>query len=79
MHAHDLSAAPVELPSGRQIARKVAMVAAFLAVGAVVATQLPGLSEIGHQLAGADTNWIAAALILELLSTAAFALAFHCV
>ena len=77
MHAHDLSAAPVELPSGRQIARRVAIVAAFLAVGAVVLTQLPGLSEIGHQLAGADTNWIAAALILELLSTAAFAVAFH--
>jgi uncharacterized membrane protein YbhN (UPF0104 family) len=77
MHAHDLSAAPVELPSGRQIARKVAVVAAFLAVGAVVATQLPGLSEIGHQLAGADTNWIVAALILELASTAAFAVAFH--
>ena len=77
MHAHDLSAAPVDLPSGRQIARKVAMVAAFLVVGALVATQLPGLSEIGHQLAGADTTWIAAALILELLSTVAFALAFH--
>ncbi len=48
-----------------------------MAVGAVLATQLPGLSEIGHQLAGADGGWIAAALILELASTACFALAFH--
>ena len=49
----------------------------MLAVGAVLATQLPGLEEIGHQLAGADGGWIAAALILELASTACFALAFH--
>ena len=46
-------------------------------VGAVLATQLPGLQEIGHQLAGADGGWIAAALILEIASTACFAFAFH--
>ena len=53
------------------------MVGGVLAIGAVVATQLPGLTEIGHQLAGADAGWIAVAAILELLSTAAFAVAFH--
>ena len=77
MSAHALTTEPADLPSTRQIARKLAVVAALLAIGAVVATQLPGLSEIGHQLAGADGGWITAALILELASTACFALAFH--
>jgi uncharacterized membrane protein YbhN (UPF0104 family) len=77
MTAHSLTAEPSELPSIRQIARKLAMVAAFLGAIAVVATQLPGLEEIPHQLAGADGGWIAAALILELASTACFALVFH--
>jgi uncharacterized membrane protein YbhN (UPF0104 family) len=77
MSAHALTTESVDLPSTRQIARKVAVVAAVLAIGAVVATQLPGVSEIGHQLAGADSGWITAALILELASTAFFALAFH--
>jgi uncharacterized membrane protein YbhN (UPF0104 family) len=77
MTTSDLTTEPAGLPSGAEIARKVAGVAALLAVGGVLATQLPGLSEIGHQLAGADGGWITAALVLELLSTAAFALAFH--
>jgi uncharacterized membrane protein YbhN (UPF0104 family) len=77
MSAHNLTAEPAGLPSTRQIARKLAVVGALLAVGAVLVTQLPGLTEIGHQLAGADANWITAALILELASTAFFALAFH--
>ena len=77
MAAHDLATPTSELPSARQIARKVAAIGAFVAVGAVVATQLPGIGEIGHQLAGADGGWIATALVLELASTAFFALAFH--
>jgi uncharacterized membrane protein YbhN (UPF0104 family) len=77
MTAHALTTESADLPSTRQIARKLAAVAALLVVGTVIATQLPGLQEIGHQLAGADGGWIAAALILELASTAAFALAFH--
>jgi uncharacterized membrane protein YbhN (UPF0104 family) len=77
MTAHDLTTESADLPSTRQIARKLAVVAVLLAIGAVLATQLPGLEEIGHQLAGADGGWIAAALILELVSTACFALAFH--
>jgi uncharacterized membrane protein YbhN (UPF0104 family) len=77
MSALALPAESADLPSPRQIARKLAVVAVLLIFGAVVATQLPGLAEIGHQLAGADSGWIAAALILELASTACFALAFH--
>ncbi|MET0511626.1 MAG: lysylphosphatidylglycerol synthase domain-containing protein [Thermoleophilaceae bacterium] len=77
MSAHALTAEPVELPSSRQIARKLGSVAVLVAVGAVLLTQLPGLADIGHQLAGANTGWITAALVLELASTAAFALAFH--
>jgi uncharacterized membrane protein YbhN (UPF0104 family) len=77
MSAHALPSESIELPSTRQIARKVGAVAALLGIGAVVATQLPGLAEIGHQLAGADGGWIALALLLELASTACFALAFH--
>ena len=77
MPAHDLSIQPVELPSAGQIARKVATVAVLVGVGVVIATQLPGLRDIGHQLAGADTGWITVALIFELASTASFALAFH--
>src|SRR5215208_4769510 len=77
MTAHDLTTASAELPSAGQIARKLVGIAVLLAVGAVVATQLPGLEEIGSQLAGADGGWIAAAMILELVSTACFAIAFH--
>ncbi len=77
MSAHDLTIEPVELPSARQIAQKLATVALLVGVGVVVATQLPGVRDIGHQLAGADTGWITVALILELASTASFALAFH--
>jgi len=77
MTAHALPVESPDLPSTRQIARKLAVVAAVLAAGAVLATQLPGLAEIGHQLAGADAGWITAALVLELASTACFALAFH--
>lgn len=65
------------LPTNRQIARRVAIIGLIAVVGAVLATQLPGLGEIGHQLAGADGGWIAVALVLELASTACFALAFH--
>jgi uncharacterized membrane protein YbhN (UPF0104 family) len=77
MTAQTLTAESVELPSSRQIARKLASVGALLAIGLVVFTQLPGLQDIGHQLAGANTGWITAALLLELASTASFALAFH--
>jgi uncharacterized membrane protein YbhN (UPF0104 family) len=77
MSAHDLTIEPVELPSARQIAQKLATVALLVGVGVVVATQLPGLRDIGHQLAGADGGWITVALVLELASTASFALAFH--
>src|SRR6185436_7486743 len=77
MTARDLSTVSPDLPSVRQIARKVALGAALLAAVAVVATQLHGIKDIAHQLAGADGGWITAALILELASTAAFALAFH--
>ena len=65
------------LPTTRQIAQKVAIVGFLVAIGVVLATQLPGLNEIGHQLAGADSGWITAALVLELASTACFAIAFH--
>jgi putative heme transporter len=77
MTAHALPTESAELPSTRQIVRKLAVVAVVLVIGGVLATQLPGLEEIPHQLAGADGGWIAAALILQLASTACFALAFH--
>jgi len=77
MSAHALTTDSADLPSVRQIARKVGVVAVLLGVAAVFATQLPGLEEIPHQLAGADGGWIAAALVLELVSTACFALVFH--
>jgi uncharacterized membrane protein YbhN (UPF0104 family) len=77
MTAPGISTASADLPSIREIARKLAVVVVILGIGAAVATQLPGLTEIGHQLAGADGGWITAALMLELASTACFALAFH--
>ena len=77
MTAHALTSEAAELPSTRQIARKLAVVAVVLAAGAILVTQLPGLAEIGHQLAGADGGWITAALLLELASTVSFALVFH--
>jgi uncharacterized membrane protein YbhN (UPF0104 family) len=77
MSALELTTESVALPSTRQIARKLALVVALLGAAAVLATQLPGLEEIPHQLAGADGGWITAALLLELASTASFAIAFH--
>src|SRR3954452_4283202 len=77
MTAHALATDSPALPSARQIARKLVLVGAVLAAGAVLVTQLPGLADIGHQLAGADGGWISIALILEIASTASFALAFH--
>jgi uncharacterized membrane protein YbhN (UPF0104 family) len=65
------------LPSARQIARKVAIVLAATGGALMLATTLPGLEEIPHHLAGADPVWIAAALVLEILSTLSFSLAFH--
>ena len=77
MTSQHLTTEPVDLPSGRQIAHRLAIAGFVLAMGAVLFTQLPGLSDIGHQLAGADGGWITAALLLELASTASFAVAFH--
>jgi uncharacterized membrane protein YbhN (UPF0104 family) len=77
MSAHALTTESAGLPSTRQIARKLTVVGVVLAIGIVMATQLDALEEIRHQLAGADGGWIAAALFLELVSTASFALAFH--
>jgi uncharacterized membrane protein YbhN (UPF0104 family) len=77
MAAHDLTTESAELPGSAQIARKLALVLGVLAAGAVLASQLPGLETIWNQLAGADSRWISVALILELASTASFALVFH--
>jgi uncharacterized membrane protein YbhN (UPF0104 family) len=77
MTAHALTTEAADLPSTRQIARKLGVGAVLLGLVAVLATQLPGLEEIPHQLAGADGGWITAALVLELVSTACFGLAFH--
>jgi uncharacterized membrane protein YbhN (UPF0104 family) len=65
------------LPTGRQIARKIALVVALIGAAALLATQLPGLEEIPHRVADADRGWMVIALLLELASTAAFAVAFH--
>ena len=77
MTAPALTTESADVPSARQIARKICVIAILLAVAALVATQLPGLEEIPRRLAAADAGWITAALILELVSTACFALAFH--
>src|SRR5215208_3039850 len=79
MHAGATSSAAdqIALPSGRQIARKVAIAGAVTAGALLLATMLPGLEELPAHLAGADPGWIAAALALEILSTLSFSLAFH--
>jgi len=65
------------LPSARQIARKVAIALAATGAAVMLATTLPGLEELPAHLAGADPAWIAGALVLEILSTLSFSLAFH--
>src|SRR4051812_3891950 len=65
------------LPSAREIVRKLAALLALLAAGALVITALPGLEAIPGHLAGANPAWIAAALVFEIGSTIAFAVAFH--
>ena len=77
MTAQPLTTETADLPTGRQIARKLGLVLVAVAAVAVLATQLPGLEDIPHRLAGADQGWLVAALIFELASTAAFAFAFH--
>src|SRR4051812_23820136 len=77
MVSQHLTTEPVDLPSGRLIARRLGVAGLALAGLAVLVTHLPGLRDIGHQLAGADTGWITVALVLELLSTASFAVVFH--
>src|SRR5262249_18282617 len=66
-----------QLPTGRQIARKIALAVGVIAAGALLARQLPGLEEIPHRVAAADRGWMIVALLLELASTFAFAFAFH--
>ena len=66
-----------DIPPVRQIARRVAVWLLLLAAGALLVTQLPGLEELPAHLASADPGWIAAALLLEIASTLAFAAAFH--
>jgi uncharacterized membrane protein YbhN (UPF0104 family) len=66
-----------QLPTGRQIARKLALVVGVIAAAALLATKLPGLEEIPHRVAAADRGWMIIAALLELASTAAFAFAFH--
>jgi uncharacterized membrane protein YbhN (UPF0104 family) len=65
------------MPSARQIARKLAVAVAAVGAVALLATALPGFEEIPAHLAGADPGWIVAALVLEILSTLAFSVAFH--
>src|SRR4051812_17569170 len=65
------------LPGARQILRKVAIAVAATGAAVMFATTLPGLEELPAHLAGADPGWIAAALVLEILSTLSFSLAFH--
>jgi uncharacterized membrane protein YbhN (UPF0104 family) len=65
------------LPSAREIARKLAVLLAVLAAGALLITSLPGLEAIPGHLAGADPAWIVAALVFEIASTIAFAVTFH--
>ena len=77
MTAHAISTESVEAPVHAPDRSQAGRGRGRSAVGAVIATQLPGLKDIGHQLAGAHGGWIAAALVLELASTACFAFAFH--
>jgi uncharacterized membrane protein YbhN (UPF0104 family) len=77
MTAQHLTTEVPALPTGRQIGRKLGVAAVAIAAVALLATQLPGLEEIPHQLAGANRGWMAAALILQLASTACFSFAFH--
>jgi uncharacterized membrane protein YbhN (UPF0104 family) len=65
------------LPSGRQLLRKVGVALAATAGAVALATTLPGLEELPSHLAGADPAWLAGALVLEILSTLSFSLAFH--
>jgi uncharacterized membrane protein YbhN (UPF0104 family) len=75
--AADVTREALALPSGRQVARKLA-IAVGVAVAVIgMATMLPGLEELPAHLAGADPAWIAGALVLEILSTLSFSLAFH--
>jgi len=83
MHAGATVSTPAQasdalaLPSARQIARKVGIALAATAGAVMLATTLPGLEDLPEHLAGSDPAWIAGALVLEILSTLSFSLAFH--
>ena len=65
------------LPSARQITRKIAIAVTAVTGALLLATMLPGLEEMPAHLTGADPAWLGASLVLEILSTLAFSLAFH--
>jgi uncharacterized membrane protein YbhN (UPF0104 family) len=65
------------LPSSRQLVRRVAIWVTALAAGVVVITSLPGLEELPNRFTGADVAWLGVVLLLEVLSTISFSLAFH--
>jgi len=75
--AADVTRDALALPGGRQIARKLAIAVGVAVAGVALATTLPGLEELPAHLAGADPAWIVGALVLEILSTLSFSLAFH--
>jgi uncharacterized membrane protein YbhN (UPF0104 family) len=63
--------------SPRHLARRLAQIAAALAVGALLLATLPGLGEVRSRFADARPGWVALALALEAGSVVSFIVVFR--
>jgi hypothetical protein len=61
----------------RQLRRRALIAIALLVLLALVAWLAPGLGQVRSQLDGADPGWLAAAVVLEALSSASYVVMFR--
>ena len=71
---------PEPLPGelqGRRLRRRVLVVVGLLAVVGLIALLASGLGEVRHRLGEARPEWLALAVVLELLSCLSYVLMFR--
>jgi uncharacterized membrane protein YbhN (UPF0104 family) len=67
----------VDLLSPRQLASRLAQIALFGGIAALLLLTLPGLGEVRERLADARPGWVVAALLLEVGSVISFVVVFR--
>lgn len=67
----------VDLLSPRQLVSRLAQIALFAGIAALLLATLPGLGEVRSRFGDARPGWVVAALLLEVGSVAAFVVTFR--